>query len=355
MKSIRYILIDEMSFIGPKLMLQIDSRLREAMPHQQHLSFGGISIILIGDLAQLPPVMDKPLYASHTHALHLWHKFSTVVTLHTIFRQQGEDPMQLNFRAALQNLRNAEPMEADWQLLMSRTNKHLTVIEQKEFDQEIHLFATNELVCLHNRKRLKALHVPIALCVALCTQRQSSEPDNDDQLPQEVLLCKSQRVMLTSNLWIEAGLVNGSLGEVKDIVYPLGSRPPQLPAYVTVEFQGYCGPPWDEQHPQIVPIEPITRGKRTQLPLTTAWAITIHKSQGLTLDMATIDIGKTERQGLTFTAVSRVKSIQCLRVEPAFSFERYSKMKKNPYNIIRKKEEARLHLLSHDAQVLPIY
>lgn len=57
---------------------------------------------------------------------------------------------------------------------------------------------------------------------------------------------------------------------------------------------------------------PITQGNHTQLPLTMAWEITIHKSQGLTLEKATIDIGKTERQGLTFTTISRVKSIDDL-------------------------------------------
>ena len=67
-----------------------------------------------------------------------------------------------------------------------------------------------------------------------------------------------------------------------------------------------------------------------------AWALTIHKSQGMTLPKATIDIGKTERQGLTFTAISRVPSLQDLRINPAFSFDRYSKMKDNK-NIARRK------------------
>ena len=77
-----------------------------------------------------------------------------------------------------------------------------------------------------------------------------------------------------------------------------------------------------------------------------AWAITIHKSQGLTLEKATIDIGKKERQGLTFIAISRVKSIDGLRIQPPFSFERYCKMQNNFYTLARKKEEARLQLLS---------
>lgn len=66
-----------------------------------------MSIILVGDFAQLPLVMDKPIYASHTTARNLWHKFNTVVTLQTMFRQEGDDPIQIQFRQTLQNTHNA--------------------------------------------------------------------------------------------------------------------------------------------------------------------------------------------------------------------------------------------------------
>ena len=77
-----------------------------------------------------------------------------------------------------------------------------------------------------------------------------------------------------------------------------------------------------------------------------AWALTIHKSQGLTLDQATIDIGSRERQGLTFITIPRVKSIDGLHISPPFSFERYLKMKNSAYVTLRKKEEERLKSLS---------
>ena len=77
-----------------------------------------------------------------------------------------------------------------------------------------------------------------------------------------------------------------------------------------------------------------------------AWAITIHKFQGLTLNRARIDIGRRERQGLTFTAISRVKDLNNLRIHQPFPFERYCKMENNTYTAARKKEEARLQQLS---------
>ena len=67
---------------------------------------------------------------------------------------------------------------------------------------------------------LKKINVPIALCTTTNTHRRLEGTIDDDQLPREVLLCKLQRVMLTTNLWVTASIVSGSLGEVKDILYP---------------------------------------------------------------------------------------------------------------------------------------
>ena len=70
-----------------------------------------------------------------------------------------------------------------------------------------------------------------------------------------------------------------------------------------------------------------------------AWGLTIHKSQGMTLQKATIDIGNIDRQGLTFTTVSRVRQLTDLCIMPSFSFARYSRMKDSPSVQRRKQEE----------------
>jgi ATP-dependent DNA helicase PIF1 len=88
------------------------------------------------------------------------------------------------------------------------------------------------------------------------------------------------------------------------------------------------GVPWDELFPQIVPIIPIERGNNRQIPLRLAWGLTIHKSQGLTLEKETINIGKTKQQGLTFIAISRVKALHGIQFQPPFPYDRYEKMKK---------------------------
>lgn len=106
------------------------------------------------------------MYASTSYGGTLWSSFTTVITLKKIFRQIGEQPTQIAFRVLLSNLQNAEPAIADCQLLMSRSNSVLTSAEQSIFLSPTHLFATNEMVSLHNKCMLLSLAKPIALSTA---------------------------------------------------------------------------------------------------------------------------------------------------------------------------------------------
>ena len=84
------------------------------------------------------------------------------------------------------------------------------------------------------------------------------------------------------------------------IVYTHGSSHHKLPVYVVMAFDNYIGSPWDQSQPKHIPIPPINRSNKKQIPLNMDRALTIHKSKGLTLTRSTIDIGNNERQGLTF-------------------------------------------------------
>jgi ATP-dependent DNA helicase PIF1 len=160
---------------------------------------------------------------------------------------------------------NTTPLQQDWEILQSQTNTSLSTIECKSFDADIHLFATNILVSQHNRQMLKSLNKPIACNITKCLSHGVSKEDDAHQLDQKILLCIGQRVMLTCNLWIQVGLVNGALGMVTQISYTEGSGPPNLPTYVVVEFDTYISPPWDHINQKKIPIPPIKHGNKKQI------------------------------------------------------------------------------------------
>ena len=97
---------------------------------------------------------------------------------------------------------------------------------------------------------LQSLAIPIARSVINFTTRADVEQNDDHLLEKEILQCVGQRVMLSCNLWVKAGLVNGALGVIIQIVYTLGFTPHKLPTYVVVEFDNYIGPPWGQSQPK---------------------------------------------------------------------------------------------------------
>ena len=166
-------------------------------------------------------------------------------------------------------------------------------------------------------------------------------------------LAKGARVMLTMNLWSSVGLCNGATGTVAHIIYQNNHQPPDLPIAVIVEFENYRGPVFNENQPLCIPVYPITVishtktgfHERTQLPLRLAWALTIHKSQGLTLPKAWTDIGKSEgTAGVSYVAISRVKSVESCVVEP-MTYERLTSLKSSANLQYRLEEENRLDQL----------
>ncbi|XP_059073492.1 uncharacterized protein LOC131874231 [Cryptomeria japonica] len=162
MSHIKYILIDEMSFIGQNMLESINSRLRQALPQSANMRFAGISMILVGDLGQLLPVNDTPAYDSNKRAKLLWEEFKTMITLDKLFRQDGENIQQQRFRQLLTNLRDTNPKSDDWKLLMMRTPISLDVASNNDFDNVVHLFSTNENVHNHNKRMLYSLNHPVA-------------------------------------------------------------------------------------------------------------------------------------------------------------------------------------------------
>ena len=153
--------------------------------------------------------------------------------------------------------------------------------------------------------------------------------------------------MLISNLWTGAGLVNGAMGTVRAICYQSGG-PPSFPVAVMVKFDKYRGPTLHDESVPIVPqrctwIQGGSACSQLQIPLKLAWAITIHKAQGLTLDKVVIDVGKKEfSAGLTFVACSRVCRLSDIMFNTPFVYWHVASLAKSMRLTEHKVEDARL-------------
>lgn len=149
--------------------------------------------------------------------------------------------------------------------------------------------------------------------------------------------------MLTVNLWTEAGLVNGACGVIDAILKPEHDKKTRV---IMVDFPNYRSPPLSTIAPTVVPITHIRIPRFTGIPLTLAWAITIHKVQGMTMDHITVDLGKKEfATGMTFVALSRAKRFDGLRIVP-FDWNRYKNIQNGKHVEARREEFRRLRALA---------
>ena len=357
-EKIGVIIIDEKSMIGQRLLHMIDMRLREIFPQSREKMFGGISIVLIGDWKQLPPVGDSSLFDAKgkcAAGYNLYSSFKDVVTFSKIERQTGDS--QQDFRDELGRLAEGRFTKEDWNKWKSRTLELLPPSEQEEF----HLNATmacseKKYMVEHNLNKVKANEQPIAVIHAQsnCQAAKQASSDKAYGLVSELVVNRNSVVRLTSNLWTRAGLTNGAKGVVKAIIYAPGSKPPALPVCLIVQFDKYYGPSYIESIPKSVPICPVRREwfsqqktlTRTMVPLILGYALSIHKLQGETLDKVILNIGKKEFQaGLTLVGASRVRSFEGLAFSPFPNYDRIEQISKSEALKRRIKEEERLEVL----------
>ncbi|XP_044718765.1 PIF1-like helicase domain-containing protein [Hirsutella rhossiliensis] len=256
LRHVKYLVIDEKSMLGLEQLARIDSRLRQVFPQRSLEFFGGVSVLLVGDFFQLPPVRQKPLYSTSTSLSSLerrgqvaYRLFDRTVFLTTVQRQVGDD--QAQFRQALQELREAR----------------LTQSEVDGFRTALRVYSTKARVEAKNQGNGAG----------------QASSDSAGNLSNKFPVAKGTRVMLTTNLWQPAGLVNGAQDP---------------PAVIMVDFDSYDGPPYltTNEGRKISPILP-----------------SLTKDQIVT-DLATRDF----QAGISYVAVSRVTSLQGLLLEAPF-------------------------------------
>ena len=307
-QALHTLVIDEISMVRSDMMWAIDAALR--LNRDSAEPFGGVQIILVGDLAQLPPVIQGA-EAEYLELSHLgpffFHPPSfrdagiQMVELEEVFRQSDED-----FIDILNAVRDGD-IDGDQ---AERLNERVTGLSGLEASlTHVVLTATNEAANRINQARLQGLNTPGRSFDA------KIEGQFDPRLfPMDnpLFLKIGARVMLTRNdpggRW-----VNGTLGEIEGF--------DEAAVRVLIGDQVYAVEPqkWERNAYEFDPakqgLTQSVKGAYTQYPLRLAWAMTIHKAQGLTLDKVYLDLARRLfAHGQAYVALSRARTLDGLEL-----------------------------------------
>jgi ATP-dependent DNA helicase PIF1 len=309
------IIIDEISMVRADLLDCVEKFLRLNGLHPRK-PFGGLQMVFIGDLYQLPPVVtsaEKDIFAIQYETPYFFsaHIFNNprfqmeFVELEKIYRQTDED-----FIFLLNAIRNRSVTDQD----IEHLNRNYTPdFIPKENDYTIYLTSTNDQAFKRNQEKLARLPGKAYISHAFIEGNFDTSA-----LPTEKILAlkPGAQVMLLNNdpfgRW-----VNGSIGKVIKVLQQKGEEDfiqVELSDKILVQVSPYT---WEifqysyDASAQKIYSESV--GSFIQYPLKLAWAITIHKSQGKTFDAVVIDIGQgTFAHGQVYVALSRCTSLKGL-------------------------------------------
>jgi ATP-dependent DNA helicase PIF1 len=308
-RRMKRLIIDEISMVRADLIDAMDARLRKVRADQRR--FGGVQVVMVGDFLQLPPVIqpnDWPVlealgyrgpFAFNAHALaELPVK---TVTLDRVWRQEEQD-----FIDILGHIRSGNAIEAALEQLNRRC-----VGPHRDGVAPLLLTATRAAADGYNKRGLQSLSGERAGFRAKIDREFTLAPASLP-VPEFIELAVGARVMAVKN---DSGgrWVNGSLGTVtgfsEDGVSVLFDRRREEHLVSPVAWEK-VRQQWNETTKRI---ETEVVAAYRQIPLIHAWAVTIHKAQGLTLDDVRIDLGSGAfAPGQVYVAISRVRSMSGL-------------------------------------------
>lgn len=309
-RELELLIIDEVSMLRADLLDCIDHTLRH-LRRQKHEPFGGLQILFIGDLMQLPPVIKeqelellRPYYSAGGYffeALALQENPPIRIELQKIYRQSDQAFIELlnRFRYNLQT-------EED---LRKLNDHYLSDYEIRELQGYIHLTTHNAKADRINQDRLNQLDAELHEYHA---HIEGEFPENSFPTAETLYLKEGAQVMFIKNDPTGQGrFFNGRLAEVSKLSeeeiwvrFEDGDE-------ITVDLYT-----WENKryvlNTTTDEIEEKYMGKFEQYPLRLAWAVTIHKSQGLTFDRAILDLSGTFAPGQLYVALSRLTSLKGL-------------------------------------------
>ena len=309
MRRLKFLVIDEVSMVRSDLMWAIDQSLRVNRGRPRE-AFGGVRLALFGDLHQLPPVINEAEVAHHLESEFGGPFFfslnslgegagTSLIELSEVFRQKDAALLEV-----LNKIRDGDAQEGDLALLNGRVHPIRNLSEGEAY---VILTPTNAAAGRINMAYLNALPGAPRTYQAVTTGEYSQSAQPTDAT---LILKAGAKVMFLRNdpdrRW-----VNGTIARVsrlkEDRVWIEVNGDEHEVEQATWESRRYAYDKGAEK------ITETVAGTFCQFPLRLAWALTIHKSQGLTLDKAYIDLGRgTFAHGQAYVALSRCRSLDGL-------------------------------------------
>lgn len=320
--NLKLLIIDEISMVDRKVLSFVHGRMRQikqVSSSEKQSWFGNVSILAVGDFYQLPPVKAKSLMKPDcSQGFDIWHDLFTVVELTEIMRQKNDQ----SFAELLNTIRKQPrgvPLVTSYDLaLKSRCN-----IEPVPVDA-LHIFAKNKGADIHNSEMLAKTCANIVDFHAVDYEKDSSGKHKkldkplkgaSDDLPTLLKLATGARVMLTRNLDLPNGLVNGAFGTVISIDQLCDDGKNRV--NVAFDKSRAVANTLPQIHVIKLHEETMSNSRsitRRQFPLKLAWACTIHKTQGMTTDKCVVDMSGIFATGQAYVALSRVTTIDGLYI-----------------------------------------
>ena len=312
MRSLDMLVIDEISMVRCDLLDAIDHILRRFQNHNR--PFGGVQLLMIGDLQQLAPVASeeewnilKTTYQTpYFFSSRAWTETSfTTIELTKVFRQKNE-----TFISVLNKVRDNT---IDQQTLDILNSRYIPDFRPQDSEGYITLTTHNYQAQEINQMHMDQLKTyPETFTATVEGEFPESSYPTDAQLTlkigAQVMFCKNDSSP-------EKRYYNGKIGRVvqiangKVIVECKGDYDEE--EIIEVDKEEWLNMKYETDN-KTGEIKEVFVGSFTQIPLKTAWAITIHKSQGLTFDKAIINAGKAFSFGQVYVALSRCRSLEGL-------------------------------------------
>lgn len=305
----KVLIIDEISMLSPTTLSMVEAVCREVKQNGE--AFGGLQVILVGDFFQLPPItrnnfqndndinqdsfFEQEIVGIFAYESQAWQKLSPLVCYLSDQYRQDDNEFLAILSAIRSNNVNIDHINKINERMVLNGENHDNVTKLFSHNADVDRINNNELIKINSDQSTHVMQSSgkeklVSVLIKGCLS------------PEKLLLKRGAVVMFTKNN-IKDGYVNGTLGEVVD--FDSNTRCPIVRT----------------KNGKVIKVEPADwvvedngkiKAQITQIPLRLAWAITVHKSQGMSLDAAVMDLSQVFEYGQGYVALSRVRRLSGL-------------------------------------------